>query len=308
MPALLLICPILPCFYEQLAAHFTIIDATNPETRDSVIKARGKEAIYALSIGTIGFTEAQMQHCPNLKLVAALGVGHEGIASAYAKSRGIATCNGAGTNSDCVADHALALLLSLLRRIPFYNAQTKQGKWRLDLPIPEAITGKKIGILGMGNIGQAIATRLLPFKMDVAYANRSEKPALPYPFYATPQALAEWCDVLIIALPGGKPTYHLIDDAFFPLLKGKYLINVGRGSIIDTAALEKALAQKWLAGVALDVYESEPEFPASLAHYDELIVTPHIGGDSIEAKQNAITLFLKNIAHLEAGKPLITPI
>ena len=177
-----------------------------------------------------------------LQLVCALGAGYENIDLAHARGCGIALANGAGTNDDCVADHAFGLLIATVRGIVQLDARTREGVWRTALPLPPNVSHKRLGILGLGTIGRKIAQRALGFEMEVGYCNRSPKGDLPYRYFDSLQALAAWCDVLVIATPGGPGTRHLVDaDILQALGERGWLVNIARGSVVDTAALALAL-------------------------------------------------------------------
>jgi hypothetical protein len=181
--------------------------------------------------------------------------------------------------------------------------------WRTALPLPPNVSHKRLGILGLGTIGRKIAQRALGFEMEVGYCNRSPKGDLPYRYFDSLQALAAWCDVLVIATPGGPGTRHLVDaDILQALGERGWLVNIARGSVVDTAALARALRTHAIAGAGLDVYESEPAPPAELIALSNVVLTPHVAGWSPEAVQNSVDRFIANATRHFAGQPMVSPI
>lgn len=294
---------------EQLARHYDVVYAPDAAQAASAIAARGPDVRAVLTIGSVGLTAAQIDALPALGFVSALGAGYENIDVAHARTRGIALANGTGTNDACVADHAFGLLLAVLRRIPQLDRLTREGVWRTELPILPNVSGKKLGILGLGAIGRKVAQRGLGFDMPVGYHSRTARADAPYRYFAKVAGLAQWADILVIATPGGPSTRHLIDAAVIDALGPQgFLVNIARGSVVDTAALAAALRDGRLAGAGLDVYESEPAPPAELIGLDNVVLTPHVAGWSPEAIQAAFDRFLENARRHFAGEPLVSPI
>ena len=262
-----------------------------------------------LTIGSIGLSAAQMDALPALQLVCALGAGYEKVDVAHARTRGIACGNGAGTNDSCVADHTLALVLASVRQLAYYGAQLRAGVWRTALPLPAGITGKRLGVLGLGTIGRKIALRAQAFEMQVGYHNRSPKADAPWAYFDSLLALADWADVLVVATPGGAGTHHLVDAAVLRALGPQaHVVNIARGSVIDTAALADALRSGALGFAALDVYESEPQPPQALLDLPNVLLTPHVAGWSPESVQTTVDRFIANAqAHL-AGRAPVSPV
>ena len=262
-----------------------------------------------LTNGTTGLAAEEIAALPKLAFVSALGVGFENIAVEPARARGIVLVNGAGTNDDCVADHAMALLLATVRRVPLHDRLCRAGVWRDALPMVPSVAGKRLGVFGLGAIGRKIARRAQGFEMPVGYHNRSKRDDLAFEWFASLEALAAWCDVLVVATPGGPATKHRVDAAVLEALGADgYLVNIARGSVVDTAALAAALAAGRLAGAGLDVYESEPAPPAELLGFDNVVLTPHIGGRSPESMAASLACFLDNANRFLAGRPVATPI
>lgn len=311
-PVLLALNFLSPGHLAQLARAFPTLElAYEPDTTRwaEAIATFGPRVQVVLTIGSTGLSAAQMQAMPGLKLVSALGAGYENIDLAHARAHGIQVANGAGTNDECVADHAMGLLLASLRGIVRLDRLTRSGVWRTALPLPPHVSHKRLGIVGLGTIGARIAQRALGFEMEVGYHNRRPREGLAYRYFDDLLALATWADVLLVATPGGADTRHLVNAEVLEALGANgHLVNIARGSVVDTAALAAAIRSGRLAGAGLDVYESEPLPPAELLDLDAVVLTPHVGGWSPEAVQASVDRFVANVrCHLE-GRPLISPV
>jgi lactate dehydrogenase-like 2-hydroxyacid dehydrogenase len=289
--------------------HFDVLYAPKPELKAEALHTRGPEVRAVLTIGTLGLTAADIDALSALELVCALGAGYENIDVAHAKARGIVVANGAGTNDDCVADHAFALLLATVRGVPAADTATRQGLWRDKLPQRPNFSHKRLGILGLGTIGTQLAKRGLGFDLAIGYHNRKPRPELPHAYFDNVHALAEWADYLVVATPGGPDTKHLVDATVLDALGPKgFLVNIARGSVVDTAALATALRDKRIAGAGLDVYESEPAPPTELFDLPGVVLTPHIAGSSPEAVRNSVDRFIENATRHFAGQTPVSPV
>ena len=308
-PVLLLLIPMRDEFLAQLRDHFDVRYAPTAPERTRAIAEQGASVQLILTNGTVGLRADEIDALPKLTFASAFGAGFENIDVEHARARGIALANGAGTNEDCVADHALALLLSAVRAIPRLDNATRHGVWRDALPLFPQVAHKRVGILGLGGIGRKIARRCEAFDMSVGYHNRSPREGLDYRYFDNAEALAQWSDFLIVAAPGGAATKHIVNAAVLKALGPEgFLVNISRGSLVDTAALALALESGELRGAALDVYEGEPTPPAALIDLQNIVLTPHIAGWSPEANQASLQCFIDNAALHLAGEPLRTPI
>ena len=243
---------------------------------------------------------------PALEIVSIMGVGYDGVDVAAAKARGAVVTHTPDVLNDDVADLALALMLNIARRIPQADQFVRQGKWPAGpMPLASKMAGARLGIVGMGRIGQAIAQRALAFGMPVAYTARSAKTELPYAFHATPRELAAASDFLVVITPGGAATRKLIDAEVLLALGPKgYLVNVARGSVVDEAALISALQQGTIAGAALDVFENEPNVPEALRALDNVVLVPHIGSATTQTRHAMAARAFANLEAHFAGQPL----
>jgi lactate dehydrogenase-like 2-hydroxyacid dehydrogenase len=291
---------------QGLAQDFTFVDfPPHGPLPDPDVRA----AARIIVTGQSGLSRQQMDLLPALGLIHVWGAGYDAIDLAAARARKIAVSYDAGSNAASVADHAFALLLALMRNIPKLSARTKEGNWRKDVQPPALPTGKRIGIIGMGRIGERIARRAEAFDMTVGYHTRQPRADLPWRHFRSARELAENADILVVAVPGGAATHHMVGGDVLAALGPKgFLVNVGRGSVVDTGALVHALEASVIAGAALDVYEDEPRVPASLAALDNVILTPHIAGWAPETQAAAVALFRENIDRFLRGEAVATPV
>ncbi|WP_338663366.1 NAD(P)-dependent oxidoreductase [Pararoseomonas sp. SCSIO 73927] len=276
--------------------------------RERAVAEDGPRFRAVLTNGSTGLTAAEMERMPALEIVLAQGAGFERIDVAAARARGLVVTHGPGTNDSSVADHAMALLLAAARGIVRADAAVRRGAWpRLTRP---AVFGKRLGILGLGRIGAAIAGRGAGgFGMAVGYCGRQRQEGVEHAFFPTPVALAAWCDFLVIATPGGAGTRHLVDAAVLDALGPEgFLINIARGTVVDTEALIAALRAGRIAGAALDVVEGEPVLPEGLAALENVTLTPHVAGRSPEAVAATIDLVIENLTAHFSGQPVLTPV
>ncbi|MDR5749196.1 MULTISPECIES: 2-hydroxyacid dehydrogenase [unclassified Caballeronia] len=308
-PTLLVLIPLVVENRASISAAFDLVDASDPASRDHAIATHGERIRAVLTNGTTGIAASDIERLPNLELIGALGAGYENIARDAAKARGIVVVNGAGTNDSCVADHAFALLLAAVRAIPVLDRACRDGIWREQLPMQPNFSGKRLGVVGLGAIGRKVARRASGFELEIGYHNRRPQPDVPYAYFDSLMALAGWADYLVVTTPGGAATQHLIDaDVLEALGPQGYLVNVSRGSVVDTAALADALAHGAIAGAGLDVYEGEPAPPARLTGSARVVLTPHVGGRSPEALAASAALFVENATRHFAGQPVLTPV
>jgi lactate dehydrogenase-like 2-hydroxyacid dehydrogenase len=273
------------------------------------VATHGKTFRAVLTLGSIGLTAAEIDAMPALELVCAMGAGYENIDIAKCRARGIAVGNGAGTNDSCVADQAMALLLATVRRVPSLDRATRDGIWRTALPLPPHLSGKRMGIIGLGTIGRRIAQRGLGFDLDIGYHNRRARTDVPFQYFDSLMSLAQWADYLVVATPGGPETRHMVGTSVLRALgPAGFLVNIARGSVVDTAALAAALRAGELGGAGLDVYESEPAPPVELFDCPNVVLTPHMGGWSPEAVLASVSQFIENARRHFAGEPLVAPV
>lgn len=289
-------------------AGYRLIRAPTAQLRTDAIEHRGAEIDAVLTRGPLGLSATEIAALPKLQIICVIGAGYEQVDLAAAAARSVTVTNGAGANATAVADHAMAMLLALLRDIPRADASTRQGEWRR--VISPSVSGKRLGVLGLGAVGLAIAKRASQgFDMPISYHNRTRRADVPYTWYATAQQLAEAVDILVVATPGGAATRHLVDAQVIAALGAEgYLVNIARASVVDTQALVTALQQGQLAGAALDVFDEEPTVAPALKALSNTLLTPHVAGQSPEAARDTVSLVLRNLQAFFAGEPVLTPV
>ncbi|NVO15345.1 MAG: 2-hydroxyacid dehydrogenase [Rhodoplanes sp.] len=251
-----------------------------------------------------------MDRLPRLEIVASFGAGYERVDVEAAAVRGITVTNTPGVLTEEVADLAMAVMLSTIRRIPQADRFVREGKWLSGrFPLSASLQGRKIGIVGLGRIGKAIARRCAAFGVDVHYHGRTEVPDSGYRFCPTLLELARTVDVMILSTPGDAGTHGMVDAPVLAALgPDGILVNVSRGSVVDQDALVAALRDRKILAAGLDVFADEPEVPAELIAMDNVVLTPHVGSSSLRTWQNMSQLVLDNLtAWFEERGPL-TPV
>jgi hydroxypyruvate reductase len=272
--------------------------AVAPRVR--AIAASGESRVDAALIGQL----------PALEIISVMGVGYDGIDVAAAKARGVKVTHTPGVLNDDVADLAIALMLAWARQVARADRFVRAGQWPSGpLPIGRKVSGARLGLVGIGRIGQAIAQRATAFGMRIAYTARSARPELAYRYFASTAALAAESDYLVVITPGGTATRKLVDAAVLAALGAKgCLVNIARGSVVDEAALVAALQTGTIAGAALDVFENEPHVPQALREMDNVVLTPHIGSATAQTRQAMADLAFANLRAHFAGEPLPSPV
>ncbi len=296
----------------------TLVCLDDAGSRAAVI-ARGTAATIVITNGEGGLKADELALLSHVELICAIGVGFEGIDLAGAHARGIVVTNGRGTNDTAVADHTLGLMLAIAGGIVPADGMVRAGDWGrfasggVGYPFLARRRGlfrKHLGVVGMGSIGTKIAQRAhLGFEMAVAYYGRRRKPASPFEYMDSITELAVWSDFLVLAVPGGMATRHLVDASVLNALGPEgFLINIGRGSIVDNVALITALRSGTILGAGLDVVEGEPSVPAELIELDNVVLTPHMAGRGPEPVKVMAGLLMQNIRAFLCGDPVLTPI
>ncbi len=247
---------------------------------------------------------------PALEVISVMGVGYDGVDVAAAKARGVMVTHTPDVLNDDVADLAMGLMLCAARQLPQADRHVREGRWlQGPMPLARKMSGARLGIVGMGRIGQVIAKRAQGFDMQIAYTARSAKPGLSFEYFPDPASLAARSDFLVLITPGGAGTRHMIDAKVLAALGSKgILVNVARGSVVDEEALIDALERGSLGGAALDVFADEPRVPTRLLALPQVVVAPHIGSATQATRQAMADLAKANLEARFAGKPLLTPV
>ena len=272
---------------------------------NAAVPAGDFNAILVRSNTTI--PESLVRQMPSLRLVATCGVGYDNLPLSYLKEHGIRATNTPGVLNDAVCELAIGMLFGLIRQIPQSQAFLKSGAWSKGLlPLTTTLAGKKVGILGMGRIGQDLAKRLEPFKVEILYSGPSKK-NVPYRYLPNLSELAQESDVLFLVCPASPATNKIINTQILEALGPEsYLINIARGSVVDEAALLYALQHKRIAGAALDVFDNEPNPNPEFFNLDNLLMTPHIGSSTAETRVAMTKLAVDNLEAFFNQQPLLT--
>jgi lactate dehydrogenase-like 2-hydroxyacid dehydrogenase len=311
MTDILMTAPMMPIVIETLEKACTVHRLWEHDDQDAFLREVGPR-IRGIATSTLyGRTDASLyDRVPNLEIISSFGVGYDNVDAAEAARRGIVVTNTPDVLNDEVADLTLGLLLATLRKIPQADRYLREGRW-LEAPFPLSPTlrERKIGIVGLGRIGKAIAKRLEGFGVSIAYHGRSRQEGVAYDYYPTAAGLAAASDVLIVITPGGAGTRHLIDAEVLKALGPEgVLINVARGSVVDEQALIEALRSGTILTAGLDVYENEPSVPQELIDMEHVVLVPHIASASVHTRKAMGKLVADNLVSWFAGKGPLTPV
>lgn len=308
-PEILAVAKLWPPYLEELQQTYVVHDRTHE--LDAAAFAQIAPRIKAIAGGGESqVTGDLMAQLPALEMISVFGVGYDRYDVVAARERGIPITNTPDVLTDDVADMGISLMLAVARTIPQADKYVREGQWPSGpLPLARKVTGARLGIVGLGRIGSAIARRAAGFDMSIAYTSRNKVVGSPYAYYPTPAALAAEVDFLMVITPGGAATKGLINAEVLKALGPKgYLINVARGSVVDEAALITALQNNVIAGAALDVFENEPHVPAALCAMSNVVLAPHVASATWQTRRAMADLAFGNLQAHFASKPLLTPI
>ena len=293
----------------RIGQRFELMDAAGKPPFE-VFTAEQLQSVGALiTAGGTPLGGAMMDMMPSMRAIVCYGTGYDGVDLAAAAQREIAVGHSPAANAAAVADLAVTLMLAVTRRLLPADHYVRSGDWASAKPSPlmrpqPGNPGRRVGIYGMGEIGRKIASRMAAFETEVAYFSRSRKD-VPYQFLPSLDALADWCSVLMIAVRAGADTHHAINANILRQLGSDgYVVNISRGSVIDQDALVTALADRAIAGAGLDVYEEEPHAPDRLTALPNVVLTPHVGGHTIESHAAMQNCVMANLEAFFEGKPL----
>ena len=294
----------------QLESDYVVHKLWRAEDRWRFLSEVGPRIRAIATNGVLGADAELINACPRLEIIACFGVGFDAIDLDRARARGIRVTNTPDVLTEDVADMAFALILASLRRIVEGDAYVRSGAWAKGaLPLGRSLNGKRLGILGYGRIGRAIARRAPAFGMSVAYCDLAKDPGSQHVYHADPISLARASDILVAATAGGAATRNLVGPSVFDALGPDGLfVNVSRGSVVDEPALIAALEQKRIGGAALDVFWNEPDIDRRLLGFANVVLQPHHASGTIEARKAMGKLVRDNLAAHFAGRPLPTPV
>lgn len=302
--------PLSERFNRTLADHYQVTALWQQPDPLRFLEEQGGQFELLVSSARFGCSAEQLQCLPNLRAICSFGVGYDPYPLELLRDRGIVLSTTPDVLNDCVADLAMGLIIDTARQLAAADRFVRQGQWLTgNYPLTRKVSGKKLGIVGLGRIGQAIARRAEGFAMPVRYHKRCQDLSSPYGFEADLLALARWADFLVLACPGGAATHHLIDaDVLAALGPQGVLVNISRGSVVDQTALVAALLDGSLGGAGLDVFESEPAVPAELFVLPNVVLLPHVGSGTHETRLQMEELVLANLqAFIDKGE-LLTPL
>ena len=265
----------------------------------------------AMTGGHAPLDEAYMRKFPKLEIISSFGVGYDNIDAKAAARLGVTVTNTPGVLDDEVADTALGLMIMTVRQLPQSERYLRAGQWAAkgNFPLSPSLRGRTVGILGLGRIGKAIATRVSAFGLDVVYHGRHAQADVAYRYYPSLIDMAKASDVLIVVAPGGPATRHIINAEVLEALgPDGVLINVARGSLVDENALIKALRNKTILAAGLDVFENEPSVPPELIALENTVLLPHVGSASVRTRRAMAECVVSNVFAWADGKPPVSPV
>ena len=293
-----------------IGAPVPVIEQGLEQRFELVRQARAGIRGVAVAGGHVRIDAALMDTLPDLEVVASLGVGYDHVDAKEAARRGVVVTHTPDVLTGEVADLALCLLLSTIRQIPQADRYLRAGHWlKGAMPLTTTLRERKVGILGLGRIGKAIAKRLDACDVTVQYHGRKPQPDVPYHYHPTLLGMARECDVLLVVASGGAETHHIVNaDVLKALGPNGILVNVGRGTVIDEAALVEALQNKTILSAGLDVFENEPHVPAALIEMDHVVLLPHVGSASVYTRKAMAQLVVDNLLSWFDGRGPLTAV
>ena len=304
--------PVMPLIREGISARLKSHHLHEIADKDGFIAAHATR-IHAI-VGGSGhgrIDSGLMSKFANLKIVGNFGVGYDGVDAKWAGQNGIIVTNTPDVLTDEVADLAMGLLIATVRRLPQADRYVRDGKWARqgNFPLTSSLREKKMGILGLGRIGGAIARRAEAFGLTLAYHSRSEKPDIPSRYYASLVEMAQDVDILMVIAPGGEATRGIVSREVMEALgPAGTLVNVARGTLVDEPAMVELLKSGRLGAAGLDVFEKEPHVPEALFPLENVVLLPHVGSASHYTRNKMGQLVVDNIVSFAEGRGPITPV
>jgi len=307
-PKILLGCDFSDRFKLLLSTHYTIVGPIEIPLSGELLSIP-VDAKALITKGGLAINQAVTDGCPSLELVAFFGTGYEGIDLARASERNLIVTHSPGANASSVADFAMGLIIASTRQILKADRFVRQRRWVdsgvVNMAAVPGLRGTRLGIFGLGAVGEKVASRATAFDMEVGYHGRKRKEGAPYHFFPTLEELADWADVLVVAARADGNNRHIIDRNIIRRIGSSgHIINIARGSLLDPVALVEALEKGALAGAALDVFENEPHLPDSLLEAPNLILSPHLAYATVDARNAQEDMVLSNLEAHFHGLPV----
>ncbi|CTQ32888.1 2-hydroxyacid dehydrogenase [Jannaschia rubra] len=296
--------------HDALSPHFDVDVLFAQDDRDAFLREHGADYPAILTNGHWGVPDDVFAATPNLKVVSSYGVGYDAIDAGACAARGILVAHTPDVLNDEVANTFVMLWLAVSRSLIPADRHARSGDWERDgsFPLTRSVQNRRVGILGLGRIGQTIADRCEAFGAEIHYHSRSKKD-VDYTYHDSPLKLAEAVEVLVAITPGGPSTHHIVDvDVLGGLGADGLFFNVARGSVVDEAALVKALQDGTIAGAGLDVFEEEPKIPDALKSRDNVVLTPHVASATHETRQAMGDLVVENLTQWLKEGTVKTPV
>lgn len=310
-PVLIVTHPQLLGTMADLADEFTMHPLWEAENPDQLISDIASDVRGIATTGGRGATAEFIDKFPNVEMIGSFGVGYDAIDVAHAKSRGLIVTNTPGVLVEGVAEMGLALMLATTRRIAEGDRYVRAGRWAAegDMSLGRSLGGKRLGIVGLGDIGSRLAEMAAIFKMQISYYGPNNKPAYSYTYEPDLLKLAANSDYLMVCCKGGEDTRNLVNAEVIEAVGPEgMLINISRGTVVDEVALLSALQTGKLGFAGLDVFDKEPQVPDGFMSLDNVTMVPHIGSASVETREAMGALVAKNIRAYFAGDPVLTPV
>jgi lactate dehydrogenase-like 2-hydroxyacid dehydrogenase len=303
-------------FQTRLAERFDVLGPLSPPLTESFAAlppADRARVTVMITMGTVPAPGAALAHLPSLGLVSCMGSGFEGVDLAAAQARRIVVTHSPAANAAAVADVAMGLLIASVRQMPEATAFLRRGDWKGNfakrMPLSPGLTGRKVGIYGLGVIGEKIARRAAAFETEIGYHNRHRRDDVPYRYFASLHELATWADILVVSVRADAGNRHAVDAGVLAALgPAGHVVNIARGSVIDQPALMHALRERVIAGAGLDVYENEPAVPEELLALPNVALTPHIAGGTTEAQAKMQDMVFANITAFVERRAVPNPV
>jgi D-3-phosphoglycerate dehydrogenase len=295
---------------EPLEAGYALHKLWEARDREALLDACAPKVRAIATRGELGANAELIGRLPTLEIISCYGVGTDAIDLAAARARGIRVTNTPDVLTGDVADIAVGLALSIMRRIPAADAYVRSGAWATkNMDLVTRLYGKRVGVVGFGRIGMTTAKRLSGFDVELGYFDQAARSDSPHRFFSSLTELAQWCDLLIVTLAGGAATHGMVGAEVLRALGPQgWLVNVSRGSTVHEPALLEALEKRQIAGAGLDVFWNEPRIDARFMALDNVVLQPHHASGTVETRRAMGQLVRDNLAAHFAGRPLLTPV
>lgn len=310
-PDVLLVWPNMPRQMAMLEKSYALHRHDLAKDPEGLVREIAPRITAIATTGGKGLKRDLIEMLPNLKVVASSGVGYDSIDIAACNEHGVIVTNTPDVLTDDVADTGIGLILGTLRGMARGDRWVRDGSWKRNgmMPLMTTISGKRLGIVGLGRIGKALALRALPMGTTISYFGRKQQSEVPYTYYNDLQAMCRNIDILVLCCPGGEATRNLVNADVLKTLGPKgTVVNIARGTVVDELALIDALKSGGIAGAGLDVFATEPNVNEALIAMDNVVLYPHHSSGTFETRDAMAQLVVDNLAAFFAGKPLLTPV